>query len=135
MKIGIAIADYYPEISKNLIGSVKNNLKKNGLKNYKIFYTGGIFEIPYIISKKINKFDAFIAIGCVIKGETPHFDFLSSSVFSSLLELSIKKKKPIINGILTCLNKNQALIRSKIDKKDKGKECVKALIKLLNKTK
>ena len=135
MKIGIAIADYYPEISENLVGSVKKNLKKNGFKNYKIFYVGGIFEIPYIVTKKINNFDAFIALGCVIKGKTPHFDFLSSSVFSSLLHISIMKKKPIINGILTCLNINQALVRSKIAKKDKGKECVKALIKLLNKTK
>ena len=127
MKIGIAIADYYPEISKNLIGSVKNNLKKNGLKNYKIFYTGGIFEIPYIISKKINKFDAFIAIGCVIKGETPHFDFISQASTNAIMDLSIKNKKPIGNGIITCLNKRQAKARKK-----KGAEAANAVISILS---
>ena len=135
MKIGIAIANYYQGISLNLLNSVEKNLKKNGFRNYKTFYANGIFEIPYIVSKNISEFDAFITLGCVIKGETTHFDFLCYSVFSGLVKLSIKKKKPVINGILTCANKSQALARSSINKKDKGKECVKALVTLLNKSK
>ena len=133
MKIGIVLANYYPDISSNLAKGIKNKLKKNNLKNYNFFYVNGIFEIPYVISKNIKKFDTFIAAGCVIIGETPHFTYLCNSVFSVLLDISISKQKPIANGILTCLNKQQARIRSDPKKKDKGGECVDALITLLKK--
>ena len=84
-----------------------------------------------MISKKINSYDGFIALGCVIKGKTPHFEFISRSVINGLLRLSIMNKKPIGNGIITCLNKKQAIIRSNINKKDKGGEAAKAIISIL----
>ena len=71
-----------------------------------------MFEIPVIISKKINQFHGIIALGCVIKGKTPHFDFISKAVNNSIMNISISNKKPIGNGILTCLNKKQAFLRS-----------------------
>ena len=77
MKICIVVSDYYKDISDNLLkGSIKE-LKKNKYKNIKIKFVSGAFEIPNIISKNINKFDAFIALGCVIKGETDHYYFIS----------------------------------------------------------
>ena len=72
-KICLVIANYYPIISNSLIIGATKTLKKNNLKVAKKIIAPGVFEIPIIISKNINKFDAFIALGCVIKGETPHF--------------------------------------------------------------
>ena len=128
-KICIVVANYYPKISSNLIKGALRRLKGNNLK---IINAPGIFEIPFIIKKKIKKYDAFIALGCVIKGETPHFDFIASSTINAIMNLSIKNTKPIGNGIITCLNKKQAIIRSNISKKDKGGEAAKAVISILN---
>jgi len=131
MKICIVIANYYPKISKDLlIGSTKI-LIKNGIKNYKKIFVPGIFEIPIVISKNINYYDGFIALGCVIKGKTPHFNFISMATTNAIMHLSITLKKPIGNGIITCLNKKQALERSNPTKKNKGGEAANAVIKLL----
>ena len=123
-KILIVVADYYEEISSSLLESAKNSLKKFSIKIIKV---PGVFEIPVTISKNIKKYDGFIAIGCVIKGETPHFDFISSATTQGIMNLSIDSKKPIGNGIITCLNKTQAKAREK-----KGKEAAEAVISILS---
>tara|TARA_B100000287_G_C20217061_1_gene616482 strand:+ start:96 stop:476 length:381 start_codon:yes stop_codon:yes gene_type:complete len=123
-KILIVIADYYEDISSLLLKSAKNNLKNFSLKIIKV---PGVFEIPITISKNIKKYDAFIALGCVIKGETPHFDFISNASTQAIMNLSVNNKKPIGNGIITCLNMKQAKARGK-----KGKEAAKAVVSLLS---
>tara|TARA_Y100000590_G_scaffold1339_1_gene1692 strand:- start:251 stop:631 length:381 start_codon:yes stop_codon:yes gene_type:complete len=123
-KILIVLADYYDDISLSLLKSAKNNLNKFSLKIIKV---PGVFEIPITISKNIKKYDAFIALGCVIKGETPHFDFISRASTQAIMNLSVNSKKPIGNGIVTCLNMKQAKARSK-----KGKEAAKAVISVLS---
>ena len=90
-KFLIVLADYYKEISEGLLKSAMNNIPK--LSQVKIIKVPGVFEIPITISKNIKKFDAFLALGCVIKGETPHFDFISQSSINAIMELSIVKKK------------------------------------------
>ena len=92
MKICIVIANYYPEVSNNLLGGAVSLLKKRGHKNLKIIYVPGVFEIPVVISKNIKKYDGFVALGSIIKGETPHFDFISQSVTDSIMQLSINSK-------------------------------------------
>ena len=124
-KILIVIADYYADISSSLLKSAKNNLNDFSLKIIKV---PGVFEIPVTISKNIKKYDAFIALGCVIKGETPHFDFISKSTTDALMRLSIENKKPIGNGIITCLSKSQAEVRSN----KKGIEAARAVISVLS---
>jgi len=131
MKICIVIANYYPKISKELLLGASKVLNENGLKNFKNIFAPGIFEIPVIIAKNINSYDAFIALGCVIKGETPHFDFISRATINSISHLSSIHKKPIGNGIITCLNKDQAIKRSNPKKKDKGGEAAKAILSVL----
>ena len=113
-KILIVIADYYEDISSSLLKSAKSNLSNFSLKIIKV---PGVFEIPVTISKNIKKYDGFIALGCVIKGETPHFDFISSASTQAIMKLSIDFKKPIGNGIITCLNIRQAKARGKREKK------------------
>ena len=97
---------------------------------YKQRFVPGVFEIPSMISINIEDFDAFIALGCVIKGETPHFDFISKAAINGIMNLSINHKKPIMNGIITCLNKEQAKERADPKKKDKGGEAARAFIRL-----
>ena len=128
-KILIVVANYYKDISADLTIQAKVILLKNKLKNDWITVPG-VFEIPVIISKNINKFDAFIALGCVIKGETPHFDFISKATINEIMRLSVNFNKPIANGIITSLNKKQALARSSKNN-NKGKESAKAVISLL----
>jgi|TARA_B110000438_G_C15761686_1_gene627600 6,7-dimethyl-8-ribityllumazine synthase len=132
MKLCIIVSNYYPTVSKMLINGAVTNLKKNKITNFKIIYVPGTFEIPVLISNLINKFDAFIVLGCVIKGETPHFHYLCSSVFESLTNLSVQTKKPIGNGILTCNNKSEALKRANPNKKNKGGDASNAVISVLN---
>ena len=121
----IVIADYYKDIYKGLVNSAITILPKSSL--IKTIYVPGVFEIPVTISKNIKRYDAFLALGCVIKGQTPHFDFISQASTDALMRLSVESKKPIGNGIITCLNMRQAIARKK-----KGKETAIAVISVLS---
>jgi len=132
MKICIVLSNYYPNISKMLLDGAVLELKKKKVFKINIINVPGTFEIPVVISNLINEYDAFIVLGCVIKGETAHFDYLCSSVFYALTDLSITSKKPIGNGILTCNNKKQAILRADPKKKNKGGDSALAIISLLS---
>ena len=121
----IVIADYYTNISKGLLENAIATLPKS--MSIKIINVPRVFEIPVTISKNIKKFDNFLALGCVINGQTPHFDFISQSSTDAIMMLAIKNKKPIGNGIITCLNMKQAIVRKK-----KGREAAKAIIAVLS---
>ena len=126
-KILIVSARYYEDFSKSLELYALSALGAKKIK-YKIIPVPGVFEIPVVIAKNIKKYDGFIALGCVIKGETPHFDFISQATIDAIMKLSIDYKKPIGNGIITSLNKLQAAQRSK----KKGGEAANAVIKVLD---
>ena len=119
------IADYYKDISTGLLESAKDFLPKLSL--IKIINVPGVFEIPVTISKNIKKYDACLALGCVIKGQTPHFNFISQAATDAIMKLSIESGKPIGNGIITCLNMKQAIARKK-----KGKEAAEAVMSVLS---
>ena len=124
-KILIILANYYKDIADGLIKSTKNIIPKTNKVD--IIKVPGVFEIPVTISRNINKYDAFLALGCVIKGKTPHFDFISQASTNAIMNLSVSSKKPIGNGIITCLNISQAKARKK-----KGAEAAKAIISVLS---
>ena len=119
-KVLIIQANYYKDISTALLKSAKNELKN--FANINVISVPGVFEIPVVISKNLKKYDGFVALGCVIKGQTPHFDFISKSTTDAIMNISVESKKPVGNGIITCLNKNQAIARGK-----KGKEAANAV--------
>ena len=110
-----------------LYESAYNELDKRKIKNVETKFVNGAFEIPVAIARNINKFDAFIAIGIIIKGETPNFNLISQAITNGIMQLSILHKKPIGNAILTCLNFEQAEERGQ-----KGKEAVEAVLDVLN---
>ena len=121
----IVVANYYKDVTDGMLSSALNLISKS---NYiKIINVPGVFEIPVTISKNIKKYDAFLALGCVIKGETPHFDFISHASTNAIMDLSVYSKKPIGNGIITCLNMKQAKARKK-----KGAEAAEAVISILS---
>ena len=126
-KILIVIASYYKNISKGLLKKAKESIPLSQRNNIYLLFVPGVFEIPVTIARNINKYDGFIALGCVIKGKTPHFDFISKATTNAIMKLSIEYKKPIGNGIITCLNMKQAIARKK-----KGREAAQAVLSVLN---
>jgi len=129
-KVLIVISDYYEEIGKNLLKGALTELELNKIK-YDIKFAPGCFEIPFLISKNIKKYKGFIALGCVIRGETYHFELIANECARKIIDISNKNLKPIGFGVLTCENIKQAKIRSDVRKKNKGKEAANACIKLL----
>ena len=132
-KILIINANYYDGITSRLVTSSKKIFKNKKFKLF-MFKVPGVFEIPIAIRKNINKFDAFIALGCVIKGKTPHFELICKTSIEAIMKLSIKYNKPIGNGIITAMNIRQAkercgLIKSK--KSNKGLEAALAVLSIL----
>ena len=125
-KIKVCIVRSKYNNTQGLLNTAVKELKKNKV-TFKILEVPGAFEIPVTISRNINNYDGFIALGSIIKGETPNFDFISSAITNGLINLSINSKKPIGNGILTCFNSKQALARS-----DKGYEAAVAVLDVLN---
>ena len=130
----IVNANYYKDISELLVKDAKKILKNKKIKA-KIINVPGVFEIPIVLSKYIKKFDGFIALGCVIKGKTPHFDLICKSSFDAIMKLSIRNNKVIGNGIITALNMKQAKERcshnNSASKPNKGSEAANAVISVL----
>ena len=123
-KILIVISKY--NNTKALLNSAINILNKKKIK-FSVIEVNGAFEIPVTISRNIKKFHGFIALGIIIKGETPNFDFISKAITQGLIDLSISSKKPVGNGILTCLNISQAN-----EREHKGGEAAEAVLNVLN---
>ena len=124
-KILIVVANYYENIARSLLNSAKSRIKNK--YSIRVINVPGAFEIPVTISKNLNKFNGFIALGCVIKGQTPHFDFITKATTDALMTLSITSKKPVGNGVITCLNKKQAIERGR-----KGSEAADAVLSVLS---
>ena len=123
-KILIVLANYYKEISDGLLKNAMKSIPRSS--QVKIIRVPGVFEIPVTISKNLKKYDAFLALGCVIKGQTPHFDFISQASTNAIMDISVNQKKPVGNGIITCLNMKQAKAR-----KIKGAEAANAVVSIL----
>ena len=131
IKIKIVVANYYKEITEPLIQSCIEILEQNNLK-YEIITVPGVYEIPQMIKWKIKPsgYNLFIALGCVIKGQTYHFEVISDSVGKALLDIVNQNKNTLIsNGIINAYSKSQAMKRSK--SKNKGNEAANAMVKMI----
>ena len=133
-KVLLVASNYYKEILDNLIVGAKEVLQKN-LIDYDLIYAPGCFEIPFLIKKNINEYSGFVSLGCIIRGETYHFELIANECASKIMDLSLDFNKPIGFGILTCENYDQALVRSDPLQKNKGKEATDACIRLLKNNK
>ncbi len=128
MKINICIVQsvYNEQITEKLCSGAKEELNRSGINSVDIVKVPGAFEIPGVISRLINKYNGFIAVGCIIKGETANFDLICTAITNGLMQISINEKKPVGNGIITSFNKDQASKRI-----DKGQEAAKAVLKVI----
>ena len=129
-KVLIVCSNYYDEVSSNLIKGASEELKINNI-DFDVLHAPGCFEVPFLISQNLEKYTGFIALGCVIRGETYHFNLIANECARKIIDISNNSLKPIGFGILTCENLEQAIIRSDIRKKNKGREAADACIKLL----
>ena len=125
-KLKICIVRSMYNSTSELFQSANRELEKKNITP-SVIKVPGAFEIPVMIARNIKKYDGFIAVGCIIKGETPNFSLISNAIINGIMKLSILHKKPIGNAIITCLNKDQAEKRA-----DKGKEAAKAVLEVLN---
>ena len=125
-KICIVLSLYNKNITKKMFERAVKLLKSKGVTSIKILKVPGSFEIPQVLSRVINKYDGFIVIGCIIKGKTKNFDLICSAITNGIMNLSIKNKKPIGNGLITSFNEKQALQRL-----NNGKEAAQAVLDVL----
>jgi 6,7-dimethyl-8-ribityllumazine synthase len=134
-KIGIVISRFNDFITKRILEGAINALKRYGAKeeNIEVYWVPGSFEIPFILREIAQKnYDGLIAIGCIIKGETPHFEYIANEVFKLIQKIMYEYKKPIGLGILTVEDMEQAIERSGGKMGNKGEEAAEAVIELLN---
>ncbi len=129
-KILIVSSNYYSDVSKGLESGATELLKESGFR-FEIINAPGCFEIPYLIKKNLDNYDGFIALGCVIKGDTYHFEVIANETSRKIMDVSVDNQVPIGFGILTCFNIEQAIIRSDIQQENKGREAALACIELL----
>ncbi len=125
-KLKICIVRSMYNSTSELFQSANRELEKKNI-TVSVIKVPGAFEIPVMIVRNIKKYDGFIAVGCIIKGETPNFTLISNAIINGIMKLSILHKKPIGNAIITCLNKDQAEKRA-----NKGKEAAEAVLEILN---
>ena len=125
-KICIVYSLYNENITKKMFERAVKLLKSKGVTSIKILKVPGSFEIPQVLSRVINKYDGFIVIGCIIKGKTKNFDLICSAITNGIMDLSIKNKKPIGNGLITSFNEKQALQRL-----NNAKEAAQAVLDVL----
>ena len=134
LSVSIVVADYYKEITDSLTNAAVEHLQNKNI-NYEIFKVPGVYEIPQFINWKLSKkkINLFLALGCVIKGDTYHFEVISDAVGQSLLDISSSNSKTIIsNGIINAYSESQAKKRSKADsKKNKGFEAASAMVRMI----
>ncbi len=134
MKFGMVVSEWNQRITFALAESAKNTLKKHGAKeeNIALSYVPGSFELPLggQLLAESGDFDAIILLGCVIQGETRHFDFICQGVTQGTMELNLKYNLPFIFGVLTTANQEQAIARAGGKYGNKGDEAAITAIKM-----
>lgn len=116
LRIGIVSTRWNPEITASLTASCLDALGEAGVlsKNIVVLEVPGAFELPLAVqfALRTHRLDAVVAIGCLIKGETQHFEYIAESVSHGLQRVGLDTGKPVIFGVLTCLTEKQAVARS-----------------------
>lgn len=136
LKFGIVVAEWNPEVTFALANGAVETLKKHGAtdENITVKYVPGSFELPLGAQflAEYCDIDAVIILGCVIQGETRHFDYICDGVTQGTKDLNLKYNKPFIFGLLTTLNQQQALDRAGGKHGNKGDEAAVTAIKMVH---
>ncbi len=129
----IVSADFYPDITRELLAGASAELKRMDA-TFDEIKVPGAFEIPAAINFAIQsrKYHGYIALGCVIRGETTHYDYVCSESARGLMDLALTQNAAIGYGILTVENKEQAMVRAKVSEGNKGRDAVEACLQLIS---
>lgn len=132
-RIAIVVSKFNEEISKGLLNGAVTVLEQSGIQDYKIVYCPGAFEIPLTALKlcRTKEYGAVVCLGAVIRGETAHFEFISSAVTSGIAKLNLEYGIPVTFGVLTCFTDEQAVKRSSNDEHNKGREAATAAMEMM----
>lgn len=134
-KIAIVTSRFNEFISNELLGGCIDALKKAGVeeKSISVVWTPGSFEIPQVLSKMdLKKYDAVIALGAIVRGDTPHFDYIASEVAKGIASLSLERKVPIAFGIITADTIEQAIERAGSKQGNKGRDAALFALEMAN---
>ena len=133
-RVAIISSSWHLDICNDLIAGATRALEAAEVKKIKVIYVPGSFEIPLAAQKMFEKgYDAVVAVGLVLKGETPHFDYVCQGVTQGVIDVSLKYGKPIGYGVLMCNDLDQAIARSGVlgSKEDKGYDAAIAALAFL----
>ena len=136
IKVGIVVGRFNEFIVSKLLGGAVDGLKRHGVEedNIEVAWVPGAFEIPLVAKKMAmnEKYDAVICLGAVIKGSTPHFDYVCSEVSKGIATVSLQSEKPVIFGILTTDSIEQAIERAGTKSGNKGYDAAVTAIEMIN---
>lgn len=130
--IAVIVAGFYQDIASELIAGAEAALTE-AEATFDRLDVPGAFEIPAAVAMAINngRYDGYVALGCVIRGETTHYDYVAGESARGLVDLSIKHRVPLGNGVLTVENREQAMARAAVDKGNKGAAAANACLEML----
>jgi 6,7-dimethyl-8-ribityllumazine synthase len=134
LKVGIIVSRFNELVSKGLLAGAQDCLKRHGAKeaNVDIAWVPGAFEVPLVAKKMAKDYDAVICLGAVIRGGTPHFDYVAAEAAKGIAKVSLDSGVPVIFGLLTTDNLEQALERSGAKPGNKGFAAAMSAIELAN---
>ncbi|MFA6431968.1 MAG: 6,7-dimethyl-8-ribityllumazine synthase [Candidatus Margulisiibacteriota bacterium] len=132
LSIGIIVSRFNELVSKGLLGGAEDCLKRHGVKEIEAYWVPGAFEMPLVAKKIAKKYDAVICLGAVIRGGTPHFEYVAAEVSKGIASVSLSEGIPVIFGVLTTDNLEQALERSGAKEGNKGFNAALSAIELAN---
>jgi len=132
LKIGIVVSRFNELISKGLLGGAIDCLKRHGAKDdsIDIAWVPGAFEMPVIVKRMAKKYDAVICLGAIIRGATPHFDYIAAEASKGIAKVALDSGVPVIFGVLTTDNLEQALERAGAKPGNKGFEAALSAIEM-----
>ena len=133
MKLAIVVSEFHPEICNSLVAGARSYLEENSIPFCKedVFYAPGAFEVP-LLAKRIaisKKYDGIITIACIIKGETAHFEYISSAVALGIQMVALETQIPISFGVLTTYTREDAEKRARPGENNKGTETAQACLR------
>ena len=135
-KIAIIISQFNEFVSQELLSGCLDTLEKQKVnsEDIEIIWTPGAFEIPQVLAKltEKNKFDAIICLGAIIRGDTPHFEYISSETAKGIAAISLAKKVPVIYGVITADTIEQAIERAGTKQGNRGREAALTAIEMAN---
>ena len=132
-RLAIVLSRFNPEVTSGLLNGALAYLAENGIAAPAIYRAPGAFEIPLIAKTlaKATRYDGVICLGCVIKGDTAHFEFISLGATMGLMTAALETGVPLTFGILTTYTDEQAIVRSRDDAHNKGREAAAACVEAL----